>query len=117
AGVLSAPLREIAIERAWALPDSPVTIDKLKIIVLMVLWSQETQIDNLILGELLADGSARQLHQPYCLYTLSRSPLPTGRGGSIYISFANPPRSLALQAFEIRRIVLSTILFSGTGAD
>jgi len=62
AGVLSAPLREIAIERAWALPDSPVSIDKLKIIVLMVLWSQETQIDNLILEELLADGSARQLH-------------------------------------------------------
>src|SRR5690606_13708162 len=62
AGVLSAPLREIVIERAWALPDSPVSIDKLKIIVLMVLWSQETQIDNLILEELLADGSARQVH-------------------------------------------------------
>jgi Smg protein len=62
AGVLSSPLREIVIDRAFALGESPVPLDKLKIIVLMVLWSQETEIDNLILEELLEDGSARQLH-------------------------------------------------------
>ena len=62
AGVLSAPLREIIMDRATALGESPVPIEKLKIIVLMVLWSQETEIDNLILEELLEDGSARQIH-------------------------------------------------------
>ena len=62
AGVLSSPLREIVIDRAFALGEAPVPLDKLKIIVLMVLWSQETEIDNLILEELLEDGSARQLH-------------------------------------------------------
>ncbi len=62
AGVLSSPLREIVVDRASALGDSPVPLEKLKIIVLMVLWSQETEIDNLILEELLEDGSARQIH-------------------------------------------------------
>ncbi|GAA4332809.1 DUF494 domain-containing protein [Pigmentiphaga soli] len=62
AGVLSSPLREIVIDRASALGESPVPLEKLKIIVLMVLWSQETEIDNLILEELLEDGSARQIH-------------------------------------------------------
>ncbi len=62
AGVLSPPLREIVLDRAFAVGESPVPLYKLKIIVLMVLWSQETEIDNLILQELLDDGSARQLH-------------------------------------------------------
>src|SRR5690606_15646530 len=39
AGMLSAPLREIVIDRALALDDSPVPLEKLRIIVLMVLWS------------------------------------------------------------------------------
>lgn len=50
------------IDRSFALGEAPVPLEKLKIIVLMVLWSQETEIDNLILEELLEDGSARQLH-------------------------------------------------------
>jgi Smg protein len=62
AGVLSAPLREIVVDRAFAVAESPVPLEKIKIIVLMVLWSQETEIDNLILQELLDDGSPRQLH-------------------------------------------------------
>lgn len=62
AEVLPPPLREIVIDRCLALKEAPVMLDKLKIIVLMVLWSQEADIDNLILEELLDDGSARQLH-------------------------------------------------------
>ena|SRR5690606_19465114 len=62
AGILSAPLREIAIDRALALNDSPVPLEKLRIIVLMVLWSQEAEIDNLVLEELLEDGATRRLH-------------------------------------------------------
>jgi Smg protein len=51
--VLAAPLREIVIERAMACGDSPVTLAKIKVIALMVLWSQEAEVDHLILEELL----------------------------------------------------------------
>jgi len=61
-GVLPAALREIVIDRALATSESPISLSKLKIIVLMVLWSQEAEIDNLVLEELLEDGGARQLH-------------------------------------------------------
>ena len=47
---------------AAAVGETPISIDKLKIIVLMVLWSQETEVDALILEELLDDGSPRELH-------------------------------------------------------
>ncbi len=62
AGILSAPLREIVIDRALALGDGPVPLEKLRITVLMVLWSQEADIDNLVLEELLEDGATRRLH-------------------------------------------------------
>ncbi len=62
AGVLSAPLREIVIDRALALDESPISLEKLRIIVLMVLWSQEADIDTLFLAELIDDDSPRLLH-------------------------------------------------------
>lgn len=62
AGILPAPLREIVIERASASPESPVPLSKIKIVALMVLWSQEAEIDNLVLEELLDDEGARRLH-------------------------------------------------------
>jgi len=63
AGVLPAPLREIVIDRALAAPESPVPLAKVKITALMVLWSQEADIDNLVLEELLDDdGDVRRLH-------------------------------------------------------
>lgn len=62
AGVLSPVLREIVIERALATDETPVPVDKLKIIVLMVLWSQGEEPDALILEELLEDGDVPQLH-------------------------------------------------------
>jgi Smg protein len=40
AGILSAANREIAIDRAMALKDEDISLDKLKWIVLMVLLSQ-----------------------------------------------------------------------------
>ena len=54
-GRLPAPLREIVIDRGLASPETPVPLDKIKIIALMVLWSQEAEIDNLVLEELLDD--------------------------------------------------------------
>ena len=52
-GVLRPALREILIERAQATDESPVSIDRMRIIALMVLWSQETEVDHLLLEELL----------------------------------------------------------------
>jgi Smg protein len=62
AGVLSPVLREIVVERALATDETPVPLDKLKIIVLMVLWSQGEEPDALILEELLEDGDAPAIH-------------------------------------------------------
>jgi len=52
-GVLRPALREILIERAQATDETPVPLDRMRIIALMVLWSQETEVDHLLLEELL----------------------------------------------------------------
>jgi Smg protein len=52
AGVLSAGQREIVVERALALDESPVGLSKLKIIVLMLLWSQGREPDALMFDDL-----------------------------------------------------------------
>ncbi|HEX4597570.1 MAG TPA: DUF494 domain-containing protein, partial [Burkholderiaceae bacterium] len=51
---LSPAQREIVIERALAV-ETPITLERLKIIVLMVLWSQSVDVDLLLLQELLDD--------------------------------------------------------------
>ena len=60
--VLPPPLREIVIERALACKDTPVSLERVKVIALMVLWSQEADIDYLILEELLRHDQAPLLH-------------------------------------------------------
>lgn len=62
ARILTPLLRELVIERAMALPDEIVRLDKLKVIVLMVLWTRRGNVDALILDELLPDGEKRQMH-------------------------------------------------------
>jgi Smg protein len=57
--------REIVIERALAVGESPISLDKLKVIVLMVLWSQGKEPDGLIFDELFLDeddAAPRMLH-------------------------------------------------------
>ena len=54
-------LREIVIDRALASPETPVPLSRIKIIALMVLWSQEAEIDNRVLEELLEDEGGRRL--------------------------------------------------------
>ncbi|HRL20401.1 DUF494 family protein [Alcaligenes sp. SDU_A2] len=61
-GALTAHLREILIESALAVDESPVSLDKIKIVALMVLWSHEAEIDHLIFEELLHDDSTRLSH-------------------------------------------------------
>jgi len=57
--------REIIIERALAVADPQVSLDKIKVIVLMVLWSQGKEPDALIFDELFSteeDGEPRLMH-------------------------------------------------------
>ena len=61
-GVLPPPMREIVIDRAMAIPGSPVDLDDLKIIVLMVYWSFGKEPDALILDELCDDTAGRVGH-------------------------------------------------------
>jgi Smg protein len=60
-GQLSPAQREIVIERAAAV-ETPVTLERLKIIVLMVLWSQSVDVDLLLLQELLDDDPTPVRH-------------------------------------------------------
>lgn len=65
ARVLSPVQREIVIERALALDESPVGLGKLKIIVLMLLWSQGKEPDALMFDDLFGsddEQAPRLLH-------------------------------------------------------
>ena len=63
AGVLPAPMREIVIERAMAASSSgPVSLDDLKIIVLLVYWSFDQEPDALVLDELCDPAEGRLAH-------------------------------------------------------
>ncbi|MDB5870574.1 MAG: hypothetical protein JWQ07_16 [Ramlibacter sp.] len=61
-GVLPAAMREIVIERAMAAPGDPVSLDDLKIIVLMVYWSFGEEPDALVLDELCDPADGRLPH-------------------------------------------------------
>jgi Smg protein len=61
-GVLPAAMREIVIDRAMAAPGDPVSIDDLKIIVLMVYWSFGQEPDALVLDELCDPADGRLAH-------------------------------------------------------
>ncbi|MES2236611.1 MAG: DUF494 domain-containing protein [Rugosibacter sp.] len=52
---IDAPLRESIIERALALPDDEISLDRFKIVVLAMIWRTRHEVDALILEELLAE--------------------------------------------------------------
>ena len=65
AKVLGPVQREIVVERALALDESPVGLGKLKIIVLMLLWSQGKEPDALMFDDLFGaddEQAPRLLH-------------------------------------------------------
>ncbi|MFM9967408.1 MAG: DUF494 domain-containing protein [Burkholderiales bacterium] len=62
ARILTPLLRELIIERAMAIEEDAVALDKFKIIVLIVLWTHRGNVDALILDELLPEGEKRQMH-------------------------------------------------------
>lgn len=62
AKLIDSQQREIIIDRALAVEETPITIDKLKIIVLMMLWSQGKEPDLFIFDELLLSDEQIKPH-------------------------------------------------------
>ena len=62
AQLLNPQQREIVIERALAVNEAPISLDKLKIIVLMMLWSQGKEPDLLMFDELLLSDEEIKPH-------------------------------------------------------
>ncbi len=62
AHVLPPALREVVIDRATAAGGSPIDLDDLKVIVLMVFWSLGEEPDALILDELFVAPEDRLVH-------------------------------------------------------
>ncbi len=65
AKVLTSLQREIVIERALATHESPISLDKLNVIVLMMLWSQGKEPDAWMFDDLFLsddDAESRSLH-------------------------------------------------------
>jgi Smg protein len=54
--------REMIIDRVLALGRKSLSMDKLKLIVLMVLWSQHEDLDPMIIEDLLTPVDATQAH-------------------------------------------------------
>ncbi len=62
ASVLPPHMREIVVDRAMAVAGEPLSLDDLKIIVLMVYWSLGQEPDALVLDELCDDSEGRLAH-------------------------------------------------------
>lgn len=62
AGVLPAAMREIVVDRATAVGEGPMSLDDVKIIVLMVFWSLGEEPDALILDELFVAPEDRVIN-------------------------------------------------------
>lgn len=54
--------REMIIDRAVALDRKNLSLDKVKLIVLMVLWSQHEDLDPMLIEDLLTPADTAQVH-------------------------------------------------------
>ena len=61
-GVLGPSMREMVLDRAKAASESPIDLEHLKVIVLMVFWSLGEEPDALILDELSVSTEHRSIH-------------------------------------------------------
>lgn len=60
--IISAAEREMILDRAVALQHDNLGLDKLKLIMLMVLWNHHQDLDPLLIEELLTPLNSAQLH-------------------------------------------------------
>jgi Smg protein len=58
-GILSAETRELVIERALAASGESLNLEQLKLVVLMVLWNQQTPTSRLVAEDLFTAPHAR----------------------------------------------------------
>jgi Smg protein len=58
-GILSAETRELVIERALAASGEKLNLEQLKLVVLMVLWNQQTPTSRLVAEDLFSAPHAR----------------------------------------------------------
>ncbi len=58
-GILSAQNRELVLERSLAASGEALTLDQLKLIVLMVLWNQQTPTSRLLAEDLFSTSHTR----------------------------------------------------------
>jgi Smg protein len=58
-GVLSADTRELVLERALAASGDTLSLEQLKLVVLMVLWNQQTPTSRLLAEDLFSTSHAR----------------------------------------------------------
>jgi len=61
-GILSPQSRELVLERALATSDDRLSIDQIKLIVLMVLWNQRAPASQLVAEELRSSAATRLPH-------------------------------------------------------
>lgn len=61
-GMIHAAEREMIIDRAMALHSHNLSVDNLKLIMLMILWSRQPQLDALLAEELLSPISSTPVH-------------------------------------------------------
>ncbi len=54
--------REMIIDRVLALGSADLPLDKVKLIVLMVLWSQHEELDPMLIEDLLTPADSAHLH-------------------------------------------------------
>lgn len=62
AGIMRASQREMVIDRAMALPDNPVTLEKIKWIALVSLWNQNQSDDYLFIADAIFGDEHPTLH-------------------------------------------------------
>ncbi|MEO7622878.1 MAG: DUF494 domain-containing protein [Gallionella sp.] len=60
--LITAVEREMIIDRSMALKQENLALDKLKLIMLMVLWNRHQDLDPLLIEELLTPLHSAQLH-------------------------------------------------------
>jgi Smg protein len=61
-GMLTSVRREMVLDRVAALPEQPVSVDDMKVIILMVFWSVGQEPSALVMDELFAAEGERVLH-------------------------------------------------------
>ena len=62
AGIIDSTQRELVIERVAALDEPGIGLEKVKLIVLLVLWNQKQTLDPLVVEELLTRTEERYPH-------------------------------------------------------